>query len=92
MKMSQIDTENEKKSQNFPNLKNLMHIFLHSFDILRGLGMCRPVGLEKRKMQFFKRKLSGIDIGKDKISETFQFSQFLFSFGQNIDRFRGLEC
>ena len=42
-------------------------------------------------MQFFKQKLSGIDIGKDKISKIFLFLLFLFNFCQDIDRLRRLE-
>ena len=42
-------------------------------------------------MQFFKQKLSGIDIEKDKISKFFQFSLLLLNLCQNIDRLRGLE-
>ena len=37
-------------------------------------------------MQFSKRKLSGIDIEKDKISKIFRFALFWSNFRQNIDR------
>ena len=53
--------------------------------------MCCPVWLEKRQMQFLKRKLSRMLIKVDKISKYFRFSLLLFHFCQNIDRLRGLD-
>ena len=42
-------------------------------------------------MQFVNRKLSGIDIEKDKTSKNYQIP-FFSTFCQNNDRLRGLQC
>ena len=48
--------------------------------------------LRKEINAVFKRKLSGIDIKKDKVLKNYQIPFFFFTFCQNIDRLRGLQC
>ena len=87
------------KNTKFPIFEDFMHFpnfrQTSSFGTLERVNKerkCCPVYLEKRQMQFFKRKLSGIDNEKDKISKFSRFSLFLFNFCQNIGRPRGLKC
>ena len=42
-------------------------------------------------MQFFKGKISGIDVEKRKNSKDFQLSTFLLNFCQTVNRRRRLE-
>ena len=90
MKKSQIDTKNDKpmtendKSPKiflfsmvlciFPNFRQPSSI--GTLKMVSNENMCCPLCLEKRLMQIFKRKLSGIDIDKDKISKIFDLHFF----------------
>ena len=47
--------------------------------------------LRKEINAVFNRKMSGIDIEKDKISKKYQIL-FFFTFCQNIGKLRGLQC
>ena len=84
MKRSQIDTEKYKKYRNFQTLKAFMlffRIFVH-WNVGKGQQrknvLCSM--LREEKYQFFKRKVPGIDIKKDKYSNVFRFSIFVIQY------------
>ena len=86
-----------QKPQNFPIFKDC--VFFQNFYKLvdwnvetgqQGTNVLSSM-LRKEINAVFKRKLSGIDIGKDKIPKVFVFSLFLFIFCQIIDKLRGIK-
>ena len=88
-----------QKSLNFSNFKVFMQFFSQfltnsgNWNVGQGQQAMNLLSsmLSDRLFQFFEKKLSGIDIEKDKNSKTFPFSPFLFNFCHTIDRLRALE-
>ena len=74
MKVSQIDTENDKNLKSFPIFKDFIHFFpsfrltlwIGTLKRINKEGMCCPVGFSKKFNAVFQVKMSQIDTKKDK--------------------------
>ena len=98
MKMSQIDTENDKNPENFQFPKISCHFskFLTDFvnwNVAKGQQGKNVLSSMLRKAinAVFQTKIVQNWHRKRQNSKIFQFSPFLFNFCQNIDRLRWVE-
>ena len=97
--MSQIDTEDYKNHKSFLLFEDFKH-FSPNFRQTLSIERLKRVNKEKYVLSsmlrkeinaVLHRKLSGMDIEKDKISKKNSNFLILFTFCQNSDKLRGLQ-